>query len=99
MKTFVTVRRPDGTVEEVQTARPLLSDRDFRVVARKTKAAGRGECLSWRREIEDRLADIEPLSGEEARYANDVARCGRADVAGQSAAWLRHEQRAQHSGR
>ena len=75
MKTFITVKRPNGQIEETEMTAKFnkITPAIFAKIASSTRAAGRGEVLSYRN-VED--APIHKMSAEvkNARMELDSAR-------------------------
>ena len=71
---YLTVRRPDGTVEEVDFRDKCISmgDRMFAAIRRNTQAAGRGDLLAVTKfvpiKIETRTAEEIEESRQDAAY-------------------------------
>jgi hypothetical protein len=61
----VTVKRPDGKIEEVKTKHQAMTDIMFKKMQEVNLAAGRGEVLSWRDDIDS--AYLAELKARDAR--------------------------------
>lgn len=63
-KATVAVKRPDGTVETIETKHPMLNDWLFGQMQEATRKAGRGELLSYANPEPSRASKVRPLHCE-----------------------------------